>query len=424
MLHKAILVEQQLKRKHHSKSSYGTTRFQNSKEDKPSYPKESNPKPKEQVKPGSIVSKDKGKAEATNSRARDLKCFKCQGRGHYANECTNKRVMILLENGEYESEDDKPKSNYEPTEDEYEEEPVKGKLSVARRLLNLRTKTEELEQRENLFYTRCLVKGKVCSLNVDGGSWVNATSETMVKKLGLEIQKHPKPYRLQWLNEEGEMKVSTQVVVPITIGRYEDEVLCDILPMEASHILLGRPWQSDRRVIHDGYTNNHSFEFKGKKTILVPLTPKEVHDDQLQLQKKKEIDLKPYQKKKNHNFYAKQGDIKRTLYSQLPALLLVFKETLITNTDSTPDYPCELVSLLQEYEDVFSADNPTGLPPIRGIEHQIDFVPGSTLPNRPAYRTNLVETKELQKQVEELLEKGHIRETMSPCAVPVLLVPK
>jgi hypothetical protein len=67
---------------------------------------------------------------------------------------------------------------------------------------------------------------------------------------------------------------------------------------------------------------------------------------------------------------------------------------------------------------------PSGLPPIRGIEHQIDFVPGATIPNRPAYRSNPEEIKELQRQVEELLAKGHVRESMSPCAVPVLLVPK
>jgi hypothetical protein len=80
--------------------------------------------------------------------------------------------------------------------------------------------------------------------------------------------------------------------------------------------------------------------------------------------------------------------------------------------------------LLQEYEDVFPNDVPSGLPPIRGIEHQIDFVPGATIPNRPAYKSNPKETKELQRQVEELLAKGHVRESMSPCAVPVLLVPK
>ncbi|WZZ08423.1 hypothetical protein YC2023_094344 [Brassica napus] len=245
----------------------------------------------------------------------------------------------------------------------------------------------------------------------------------MVKKLGLRVQKHPKPYRLQWLNEEGEMRVSTQVMVPLAIGKYEDEILCDVLPMEAGHILLGRPWQSDRRVIHDGYANKHTFEFKGRKTVLVPMTPKEVQIDQLQLQKKKEIDL-PAESTKQLNFYAKSGDVKRSLCSNLPILLFIYKESLLTTTNIAPEYPSELVNLLQEYQDVFPEDSPNGLPPVRGIEHQIDFVPGSTLPNRPAYRTNPVETKELQRQVEELMEKGHIRESMSPCAVPVLLVPK
>ena len=86
--------------------------------------------------------------------------------------------------------------------------------------------------------------------------------------------------------------------------------------------------------------------------------------------------------------------------------------------------PSAIGSLLQEYKDVYPEETPHGLPPIRGIEHQIDFVPGAALPNRPAYRSNPEETKELQRQVSELLERGHVRESMSPCAVPVLLVPK
>ena len=58
------------------------------------------------------------------------------------------------------------------------------------------------------------------------------------------------------------------------------------------------------------------------------------------------------------------------------------------------------------------------------IEHQIDFIPGATILNRPAYRSNPKETKELQKQVEDLMEKGYVRESLSSFAVPVLLVPK
>jgi hypothetical protein len=61
---------------------------------------------------------------------------------------------------------------------------------------------------------------------------------------------------------------------------------------------------------------------------------------------------------------------------------------------------------------------------VRGIEHKIDLIPGASLPNRAAYRTNPDETKEIQRQVQALLDRGYIRESLSPCSVPVLLVPK
>jgi hypothetical protein len=46
------------------------------------------------------------------------------------------------------------------------------------------------------------------------------------------------------------------------------------------------------------------------------------------------------------------------------------------------------------------------------------------LPNRVAYRTNSEETKKIQRQVQELLDNGYVRESLSPCVVPVILVPK
>jgi len=55
---------------------------------------------------------------------------------------------------------------------------------------------------------------------------------------------------------------------------------------------------------------------------------------------------------------------------------------------------------------------------LEGIEHQNDFVPGASIPNRPAYRSNPKETKKLQRQLDELMEKGYIRETMSRVLYP------
>ena len=56
-------------------------------------------------------------------------------------------------------------------------------------------------------------------------------------------------------------------------------------------------------------------------------------------------------------------------------------------------------NVLQEFGDVFLAEIPSGLPTLRGIEHQIDLILGASLPNRAPYRTNPQETKEIQKEV-------------------------
>jgi hypothetical protein len=52
------------------------------------------------------------------------------------------------------------------------------------------------------------------------------------------------------------------------------------------------------------------------------------------------------------------------------------------------------------------------------------LIPGASLPNHAAYRTNPDKTKKIQRPAQDLLDRGYIRESLSPCSVPVLLVPK
>ena len=51
--------------------------------------------------------------------------------------------------------------------------------------------------------------------------------------------------------------------------------------MHVGHLLLGRPWQYERRAQHDGFRNQYNIVKDGKRTVLVPLTPQSVYRDQL-----------------------------------------------------------------------------------------------------------------------------------------------
>jgi hypothetical protein len=178
------------------------------------------------------------------------------------------------------------------------QEIASGECFKVRRILGSQVREDDTTQRENIFQTRCLVQGKVCALIIDGGSCSNFASTRLVTKLHLETKSHPKPYKLQWLSESVDMLVDKQVEVCFKIGKYEDVVLCDVVPMEASHLLLGRPWQFDRKTSHDGFLNKYSFLYHGKKIILAPLSPSEVREDQKKLREKYDQERKELEKKK------------------------------------------------------------------------------------------------------------------------------
>jgi len=77
------------------------------------------------------------------------------------------------------------------------------------------------------------------------------------------------------------MKMNKQVLVSFSIGKYYDEVLCDVVLMQTCHLLLGRLWQYDRRVIHDGVTNMYSFKMNVRPITLISLKPKQIYEEQL-----------------------------------------------------------------------------------------------------------------------------------------------
>ena len=217
------------------------------------------------------------------------RCFKCQGLGHIASECPNRRIISLVEwevNKEEEEREDRMVCLKEEEPEEVVEVADEGEMLMMRRVMS-GLKEEKEEQRENIFHSRCTIQEKVCTLIIDGGSCANVASSNMVEKLGLHAVIHPHPYKLQWINQGKGLHVNSWCLIPLSIGKsYQDEIWFDIIPMDACHILLGRPWLFDRKVTYDGYLNTYTFSKDGKNITLAPLIPS-------QTQKRKTPNIKP-----------------------------------------------------------------------------------------------------------------------------------
>ncbi|XP_049345418.1 uncharacterized protein LOC125809929 [Solanum verrucosum] len=158
------------------------------------------------------------------------------------------------------------------------------------------------------------------------------------------------------------MKVLKQASILFSVGKYIEELVCDVVPMLACHLLLGRPWQFDRNVVHQGRSNKYTFVIEGKKYVLASLTPYQVSED-----------------------YRAMKELQERIKD----------EATKGEGESSTIVPKEGSAL--GYDELFPDEIPAGLPPLRGIEHQIDFISGSQIPNRPAYRSNPAETKELSR---------------------------
>jgi hypothetical protein len=77
---------------------------------------------------------------------------------------------------------------------------------------------------------------------------------------------------------------------------------------------------------------------------------------------------------------------------------------------------------LKEFEDVF--EEIPGLPPKRDIYLSINLIPGATPTSKAPYKMSTPELKELQMQLEEILKKGYIRQSVSPWGAPILFLKK
>eukprot|EP00253_Pinus_taeda_P029788 PITA_29788 len=335
-------------------------------------------------------------------RGTSVQCYRCHKWGHRSFECpeveqTGQRGTFMIQPEEAEAQ---PR--------EVEDMVEMGEALILNKVLLKPTKeVAKPTQRKALFRTVCKSHGKCCKVIIDNGSTDNLVATEMVEKLGLKRLKHPTPYKVSWLQKGHQLLVYEQCEVEFHIGKYHDTVICDIMPMDVCHILLGRPWQYDRKVMHDGKTNCYKFTKDGVKHTLVPIKEEETAESSGTTALL--IGGKQFVKQVEEN------EVNFAVVRRMKPVLLNLEKS---------ELPKEIQELLEEFQEIAADELPDKLPPKRSISHHIDFIPGSSLPNKAAYRMSPKDNEEVRKQVQELLDKGLIRESLSPCAVPTVLAPK
>ncbi|XP_026383813.1 uncharacterized protein K02A2.6-like [Papaver somniferum] len=138
--------------------------------------------------------------------------------------------------------------------------------------------------------------------------------------------------------------------------------LCDVIKMNVARLLLGRRWQYDIRSVHNFYENTYTFVHEGFTKVLYPLQTS--------------TSLKEPEDKKINTLVATiVHSLKKNNY-------------LSSHEVSIPmvEIPDKVQTLLSSFADLFPAELPNTLPPMRDLQHQIDFIPRTSIPNQPHYR--------------------------------------
>ena len=172
--------------------------------------------------------------------------------------------------------------------------------------------------------------------------------------------------------------------VSFSIGKYSDEVYCDIVDMDACNLLFGRPWQFDVNATHSGRKNTYQLVKEGMCYTLLSMETNQT--------KATKVEGRNFLTKTNRfNDFVKECKDTRDVH------VMIVKRENMSEPVKVNKIAMEVQEPLTEFHVVLADDTPNELPPLHAIQHHIDLSPGVSLPNLPHYTMSPKENEILRE---------------------------
>ncbi|XP_074314420.1 uncharacterized protein LOC141649634 [Silene latifolia] len=116
---------------------------------------------------------------------------------------------------------------------------------------------------------------------------------------------------------------------------------------------LGTPWEFDKNSVNQRRSNTYSFKQGSRKITLIPLPPNQ-----------RNFGSPSVTDGINGVLFLSEAEMVKQIQQEQPVLILLSKEI---HENAEHQLPAEVRPLLEKYQDVFPAELPSGLPPLRAL---------------------------------------------------------
>ena len=354
-----------------------------------------------------------GKNHEGLCRSGSLVCYKCGQEGHFARRCPNGRAMAMVP---YQPQ--QPRVPRQPQQQfrggrgqarrgrgtgrGYVQRPQNQRMIVApptQQYQPQNSRALRITQRDaaadgDTIEGMIMISGVIAHALVDSGSTHTFTSNDFA--LQLPIQSQPLPTIMNVITLNGQIR-ATQFYPDCIVEVGKLKLMADLIqlgPMEFD-VILGMDWLYEHYAVLNCRDRSVKFEIPGEPAVIFQ--------------------------------GAKPGELPKLIKAcQARAAIKSGCEAMvihITAVENQEDAEIKKIPIVKEFSDVFPKELP-GIPPEREIDFSIDLTPGTTPISKAPYRMATAELQELKTQLQELLEKGYIRPSVSPWGAPVLFVKK